>query len=112
MVEQEAPELIPFHVHTKITTIYRATIDENDLKTSRKDFPQLKIQRRNHREMGRRSGDTVESRFIPLGQAIHKQENNHNCRGSPQGVRGLSPALGSPAWGSCTGEMSPRNARL
>ena len=27
------------HRHTKITTINRAIIDENDLKTSRKDFP-------------------------------------------------------------------------
>ena len=33
------PELISSHVHTKITTVYRATIDENDLKTSRKYFP-------------------------------------------------------------------------
>ena len=32
------PELI-----SKITTVYRSTIDENDLKTSRKYFPRLKI---------------------------------------------------------------------
>ena len=31
------------HRHTKITTICRATIYENNLKTSRKDFLQLKI---------------------------------------------------------------------
>ena len=29
--------------HTKITTIYRATKDEKDLKVSRKDLMQLKI---------------------------------------------------------------------
>ena len=46
MVEQEDPELSSSHNHTKITTIYRATLSENDLKTSRKDSPQLKIQRR------------------------------------------------------------------
>lgn len=27
----------------KITTVYRATIYKNNMKTSRKDFPQLKI---------------------------------------------------------------------
>ena len=42
----------------KITTIYRATIYENNLKTSRKNFPQVKIQRRNHKT-GRRSGNSV-----------------------------------------------------
>lgn len=30
------------HGHTKITTTYTATIYENDLQTSRKEFPQLK----------------------------------------------------------------------
>ena len=29
--------------HSKITTIYRATTNKNDLKTSKKDFPQPKI---------------------------------------------------------------------
>ena len=28
----------------------------------------------------------------------HKWENNYNCRGYPQGVRGPSPTSGSPAW--------------
>lgn len=37
------PGLISFHEHTKTTTIHRATIPEKDLKTSTKDFPQLKI---------------------------------------------------------------------
>ena len=35
MMEWEDPELTSTHRHTKITTIYRATIDENDLKISR-----------------------------------------------------------------------------
>ena len=39
MMEQEEPELTSSHRHTKITTIYRATIDENDMKTTRKDCP-------------------------------------------------------------------------
>lgn len=36
------PELIASHGHTKITIIYRTIINENYLKTSRKDFSQLK----------------------------------------------------------------------
>ena len=43
MVEQADLKVTSLHGHTKITTVYRATIDENDLKASRKDFPQLKI---------------------------------------------------------------------
>lgn len=42
-VEYEDTQFISSHVHTKITTICRATINENDLKNSRKYFPQLKI---------------------------------------------------------------------
>ena len=40
---QEDSELTFSHRHTKITNIYRAVIDENDLRTSRKDFPQVNI---------------------------------------------------------------------
>ena len=43
-VEYEDPKLTSSHGNTKITTIYRATTNEN-MKTSRKDFPQLKINR-------------------------------------------------------------------
>lgn len=42
MVEKENPEIISSHGHTKITATYRAIIYENDLETTRKDFPQLK----------------------------------------------------------------------
>lgn len=37
MVEQEDPELTSPHWHTKFPTIYRTTVDNNDLKTIRKD---------------------------------------------------------------------------
>jgi len=40
---QEDSELTFSHRHTEITNIYREVIYENDLRTSRKDFPQLKI---------------------------------------------------------------------
>ena len=43
MVQQEDTELTFSQGHIKITTIYRATINEKDLKTSRKDLLQLKI---------------------------------------------------------------------
>ena len=55
IVESEDPELIFFHKHSKITTISRAIIYENNLKTSRKDLPRLKIQRRNHNKMVERA---------------------------------------------------------
>ena len=38
-----------------------------------------------------------------------KMEDNHNCRGSPQG-RGCVPILGSPAEGSAPGRRVPRMA--
>ena len=53
--EKEDPELTSSHRYTKITAIYRTTIDENNLKTSRKSFPQPKIQRRKHNRTGRSS---------------------------------------------------------
>ena len=33
---EKDPELTFFHVHTKITTIYRAAIDENSLRLTEK----------------------------------------------------------------------------
>lgn len=44
-----------------------AIIYENDLKTSRKDLPHLKIQRRNHNKMGRKGRDAVKSGPTPPG---------------------------------------------
>lgn len=34
----EDPKLTSSHKHTKVATIYRATVDKNGLKTSRKDL--------------------------------------------------------------------------
>lgn len=42
-VEQENPEFTFPHGHTKITAVYTATLHKNHLRTSRKNFPQLKI---------------------------------------------------------------------
>ena len=43
MVEQADLKLTSLHGHTKITTVYRAAIDEKDQKTSRKNIILLKI---------------------------------------------------------------------
>ena len=43
MAEQKDPEITSSNRHTKITTLYRATIDEKNKKISRKDLLQLKI---------------------------------------------------------------------
>lgn len=41
--KEEVTEVTSSFRHTKITTAYRAIIDVNDQKTSRKDLLQLKI---------------------------------------------------------------------
>ena len=75
--EQEEPELIASSGHTKIATIYRATIYENDLKMSRKHFPQLKTQKRSHTKVGRMGRDSlVRSHTSQL--VIPKWEEYHN----------------------------------
>ena len=43
---------------------------------------------------------------------IHKWEGYHNGRGSPWGVRGLSPMSGSPVWRTCTRKTNLHNAWL
>ena len=57
MKEWEGLELTSSHRHTSIITSYRATNSENDLKTNREDSSQLKIQRSNHKKMGRMDTD-------------------------------------------------------
>lgn len=43
MVEEEDPELTSSGKQTRTTTAFRTTLSENDLKTNRKDFTQLRI---------------------------------------------------------------------
>lgn len=43
MAGQKDPESISSNRDTKITALYRATIDAKDKKTSRKDLLQLKV---------------------------------------------------------------------
>ena len=42
MAEQEDPELFFSHGYVNMTTVHRATVYENNLKTSREYFPKLK----------------------------------------------------------------------
>lgn len=59
MIEQAEPELTSFHGHTRITALYRATSDEKDVETSRKDIPQLKTKGMNHNKPGSRARGIV-----------------------------------------------------
>ena len=97
MLEYEDPEFSSLHRHPKIAITYRASICENNLQTSRKSFPQPKIQRRHHNEMGRRGGAVVKLEPTPLGWQLTNGKNT-----TAQRWRGPSPTLGSPARGSCT----------
>ena len=54
--------------------------------------------------MGRREHSIVKT-HTP-GQATHNRKNNQNCKGSPQGPRGLNLTAGSLAWESCTRNTS------
>lgn len=59
MAENKDPELTSSHGNTKTTTTYGTAIAENDLKTGRTDFLQLRINRKSRIVMGRRDGDVV-----------------------------------------------------
>lgn len=98
------------HRHVKITTTYKATIYENDLKASRKDWPQLKISRRNHK-MDRKGEDAIQSGYTGM-QGMHKWESHHNCGGLLQGARGPNPTLGFLGKGFCNGKTGPQNVWL
>lgn len=65
MVEQEDPELTSSHGHIKIKSIYREAVEEIDPKTIKIYLLQLKIQRKNHNEMGKWDRDAVHSKLTP-----------------------------------------------
>lgn len=48
MAEKDNPELTSSHRHTEATSISTAINSENDLKTGRRDLPQLIIERKTH----------------------------------------------------------------
>ena len=71
---------------TKLPTIYRATIHENNLKTNTKELILLEVKGRNHKKRGMRAKDTVESRpitlvkvtnnrrIIKISEVLHKEQ--------------------------------------
>lgn len=50
MAEEEDTKLTSSNEQKKITTTYGTTVYESDLKTSRKIFVQLKVQRQKHKK--------------------------------------------------------------
>ena len=82
MSKQEDSELVSSPKQTKILPTYRQTICENDLETSRKQFPQLKMKRKNCIQTG--GGPETQSGWdIYPSTVTHKWEENHNLTSSP-----------------------------
>ena len=111
MLELEDPELTFSHGYTKITAIYRATINE-------------KIKKRKTEDLQKRSSTTKDIKKGPQrdeqgdwtcgivktntpGFVNQNWEDNYNGRGSPQGMNGLSPTLGTPSLGVLHWENKP-----
>lgn len=86
---QEDSELSSSHRHTKITTIYRSTIYQDQQKrfSTTKD---IKKEQQDGQEGQRCSVFKTNT----SGQATHKQENNHRSRSSPQENSSSEPHLG------------------
>ena len=74
MAEQGDQELISSHRHSKIIAAYRAIIYESDMKTSRKEFLQLKTERRNCHET-RRGRSPILSGPTPLDRQLTNKRN-------------------------------------
>ena len=72
MAEQEDPNLTSSHRHTKITAISRATIDEKDQKTSRKDLSTTKDKRTTTLRWVGRTEIQYSQDPHPLGCTTHK----------------------------------------
>ena len=100
MSELEDPELTSSYEHTKITTIYRATINEKDHDLGKKLFHNKRYKEGiTMRQEG--GAETLYNQDPRPGWESHKWEGYYNSRGSPQGVRCLIPhqAHGGPATG-------------
>ena len=106
MVEWEETELISSCWHTRIMTTHKATISENDLKMSRKDFPHLMTKKEPRQDEYGSRHSTV--RMYTSGLAIHKKRSTIIIQVLPK-IEGLYPISGYPSQGSCTRKMSPQN---
>ena len=66
----------------------------------------IKDVKKEPQQAGLGSKDTALWRLIPQ-VGSHGKGGKGNFRDSLQGARGLSPELGCPVWGSCTGKTNP-----
>ena len=87
MSELEDPELTSSYEHTKITIIYRATIDEKDQKPSKKIFSTTKNIKKEPQWDGWKDGEMVQLIPTPPGWSTHKGEENNNFWSPPQEAR-------------------------
>lgn len=78
MGEWEETEITSSCVHTKVTITYRETIYENDLKTNRKKFPQLKDIKKEVQQDGSKGQRCRIVRTHTPGLVIYKRKNYHN----------------------------------
>lgn len=88
---------LSLQTHQNYNHIQR-TGSENDLKISRKYFPQPKIKSKSYNETARRGRDAVQSEPTPWVERSTSW-GYQSPRGLPQGMKGPNPALGSPALG-------------
>ena len=110
MAEWEDPELTCSHEHTKMKAIYRTAIYENNLKTSRKGFPQQIMWRRSHSKMARRSGDTAYSGLMPLGWRPTNGRDGTTAEVLPQEQRVWAPHWAFQPRGPTPGRWATRTS--
>ena len=91
-MEWEDTTLASSHTNTKITTVYREAIYENDLKTSGQDFAQMK-------DPGPQVGNL-------------EMEGYHKDIVPPQGARGPNRIWGPRVQEPCTGKVDSQEAGL
>lgn len=95
MMKQEKKEI---KGHTTITTIYRTTVYDNNLNIVKKDFPQPRMWRRNHKEKGKRDRDSAQSslkhpgrqriykRLITIAEVLSKEQGAQVLHKAPQSM--------------------------
>lgn len=103
--EQEDTELISSQKNTEMTTIYRATIKEKHLRTSRKAIKGYSPWD------GLEGGCLVEQTPTPLGRCPTNKRVITTAEFT-QGAKDPSPPSRAPAWEPCTGKMSPQDIWL
>lgn len=102
MLEQEDPEVPSSHRHTKTTIKCRTTISKNDLKNSKTDFLQIRIQRKGHIKIGRRGRDVFQSEpTLPIMPVVSQPMKGgiSQLQGYPLRSKGSKPHIQVPSPG-------------